>query len=87
VTNIRKSQSHSFVKLCIIVKTMLRNRVIAVTIGRHERESMNKGINKGYCFAHDIEYRLENTDDVCPKCLKELNQSLTWRDSMDRVRS
>jgi len=41
----------------------------------------------GYCFAHDKTYKLKQADDVCPLCLKELNETLSWRDSMDRGRN
>jgi hypothetical protein len=35
---------------------------------------------KGYCFLHDQEYKIESSDDVCPRCLKNKELDLEWRD-------
>ncbi len=61
---------------------MLITATSAVTNDKTKEEYMDTG----YCASHDVEYRLANTDDVCPKCLRELKQTQTWRDSMDGVR-
>jgi hypothetical protein len=38
---------------------------------------------KGYCPLHDLEYKLNNIDDVCPKCLDNKELDLKWRSDME----
>lgn len=33
----------------------------------------------GYCFLHDRQYEILESDDVCPMCLKNKEQDLEWR--------
>lgn len=42
-------------------------------------------IMKGYCWLHDLNYKLIEPDSVCPQCLKTCEVSLRQRDNNDRL--
>lgn len=42
-------------------------------------------IMKGYCWLHDLNYKLTESDSVCPKCLKANEIALQQRDNNDKL--
>lgn len=39
----------------------------------------------GYCWLHDLEYKLNEPDDVCPRCLDNKQCSLNDLDLEDEI--